>query len=273
MRPPAGLRPVAFHVFPGINAVLPLKLLLVPFFLLLVSLAGRRWGPGVAGWLAGLPLVVGPILFFIALEQGAAFASQAATAALAAVSASIAFGVAYAHSARRTHWPLALLAASAAWLAVSLLLAAAAPKLWAAAAIAVAALVAAPYCFPASPAASTQSTTSGTELALRMLAGAGLTAGVTFVAAAVGPHWSGLLAVFPVLGTVLAVFSHRAQGNAAATQLLSGMARGFYSFLGFCLVLAIALPHLGMMSAFALAVAVSLVIQMTTRRPAGTVRG
>ena len=60
--------------------MLALKLVVVPTFLALVSLAARRWGPGFAGWLAGLPVVAGPILVFIALERGAAFASDAACA-------------------------------------------------------------------------------------------------------------------------------------------------------------------------------------------------
>ncbi|RON08058.1 hypothetical protein BK659_17630 [Pseudomonas brassicacearum] len=51
-------------------SVLLLKLSLIPGFLLLISLAGKRWGPSVAGWLSGLPVVVGPILFFLAVEQG-----------------------------------------------------------------------------------------------------------------------------------------------------------------------------------------------------------
>jgi chromate transport protein ChrA len=55
---------------PGGLRVLILKLLLIPGFLLLISLAGKRWGPSVAGWLSGLPVVVGPILFFLAIEQG-----------------------------------------------------------------------------------------------------------------------------------------------------------------------------------------------------------
>jgi hypothetical protein len=64
---------------------LALKLLLIPSFIGLVSLAGRLWGPTVAGWLAGLPVVAGPILFLLWLEQGAEFARSATVYSLAAV--------------------------------------------------------------------------------------------------------------------------------------------------------------------------------------------
>ena len=39
-----------------------LKLLLVPLLLAAVTLAGRRWGQSVAGWLGSFPIVAGPIL-------------------------------------------------------------------------------------------------------------------------------------------------------------------------------------------------------------------
>jgi len=41
--------------------MLAFKLLLTPALLGLVSLAGRRWGPAVSGWLVGLPLTSGPV--------------------------------------------------------------------------------------------------------------------------------------------------------------------------------------------------------------------
>lgn len=265
------------HGFPASNSwyeeVLLLKLLLVPLFLLLVSLAGRRWGPGFAGWLAGLPLVVGPILYFIAVEQGPQFAARSATAAVAAVTASIAFGVAYSHCARSSRWPLALLAASCAWLGVAATLAMVELSLTASFALAFAVLALAPYCFPAGGSHASAPATSNVELALRMAAGAGLTFGVTLAASAVGPRWSGLLAVFPVLGTVLAVFSHQAQGGASAALLLRGMARGFFSFLGFCLAVALALEQMSVQAAFALGIAVSLAVQMLTRKRATAAGG
>jgi hypothetical protein len=49
--------------------LLALKLALVPGFLAALTMAGRVWGPSVAGWLAALPVVAGPIVLLLA--QGA----------------------------------------------------------------------------------------------------------------------------------------------------------------------------------------------------------
>jgi hypothetical protein len=84
--------------------VLLLKLLLVPGLVAAVTLAVRRWGPAVGGWLAGLPVVAGPVLVFYAIEQGPAFAAQAAHATLAGLIATVAFAVAYARCSVRLRW-------------------------------------------------------------------------------------------------------------------------------------------------------------------------
>lgn len=246
--------------------MIALKLALVPTFLLLVSLAGRRWGPAVAGWLAGLPVVAGPILYLLAIEQGPVFASTAAAAALAAVLASVSFSLAYAHGARSMRWPLAMLVGLMAWLVTASLLAVAPPSLTVSAIVALGALLLAPRLFPRPDGALAGRAIGRAELGLRMLAGGALTMGVTLLAGAVGPRWSGLLAVFPVLGIVLAVFSHRAQGAAFAGTLLRAMATGLYSFAAFCLVLALALRQASMPAAFTVAVVASLAVQMASRQ-------
>jgi hypothetical protein len=245
--------------------MLALKLVLVPGFLLLLSLAAKRWGPGVAGWLAGLPVVAGPILYFIALEQGHGFAATAATGALAAVCATVTFIVAYGHSAQRAPWPVALGVSLGAWLGAAFLVARAPASVGVSLALAVTALAATPHIVPKASFRSTGRAMSRRELAARMAAGAMLTLGVTVAAGALGPRWSGLLAVFPVLASVLAVFSHRAQGAMFATALLRAMAAGMYSLSAFCFVLAIALPRLGTPGAFALAIGATAVVQAATR--------
>jgi len=245
--------------------VLVLKLLVIPGFLLLISLAGKRWGPSVAGWLSGLPVVVGPILFFLALEQGQVFAAQAATAALSAMFAMIAFCVSYAQMAQRAAWPCALAVSMLVWASIAFVLSLIPPSLTVSLIAAASALLAAPYLFPAVKPIVAGPVPKSDRLMLRMLAGALLTLTVTLLASAVGERWSGLLAVFPVLGSVMAVFSQQTRGPAFTAALLRATATGMYAFAAFCLVLALTLPTLGM-SAFAWGVAVSVGMLGVTRK-------
>ncbi|EJM12431.1 hypothetical protein PMI22_05286 [Pseudomonas sp. GM21] len=245
--------------------MLMLKLLVIPGFLLLISLAGKRWGPSVAGWLSGLPVVVGPILFFLAIEQGVVFAAQSATAALSAMFAMIAFCVSYAQVAQRASWPWALVVSLSVWALAAVTLSLIPPSLLFSAIAAATALLAAPYLFPKVQPIVSGPAPKSDKLLLRMLAGALLTLAVTLLASTVGERWSGLLAVFPVLGSVMAVFSQQTRGPAFTAALLRATATGMYSFAAFCLVLALTLPHWGM-SAFALGVAVSVAMLGVTRQ-------
>lgn len=245
--------------------MLALKLLLVPGFLLLVTLAGRRWGPGMAGWLAGMPVVGGPILLVLALERGPAFTSAAAASSLAAVLASLSFIVAYSHAARRLRWSGAVSVALAAWIAAALALSRMPAGVGWSIAVALCALLAAPRLVAAPRADVGVQPGSVADLVLRMAAGAALTLGVSLGAPALGPTWSGLLTVFPILSSVLAGFSHRSHGADYAITLLRAMTAGMYSFATFCLALSLLLERAGVASAFVLALAASLAAQLATR--------
>ena len=78
------------------------KLALVPAVVWLASLAARRWGHAVSGYLGGFPMIGGPITLYLAIDFGPAFAAQVATATLAAVAgqAGHLLGFAYAGRAR-----------------------------------------------------------------------------------------------------------------------------------------------------------------------------
>jgi hypothetical protein len=127
------------------------------------------------------------------------------------------------------------------------------------------ALLAAPYLFPAVQPIVSGPAPKSDKLLLRMVAGALLTLAVTLLASTVGDRWSGLLAVFPVLGSVMAMFSQQTRGSAFTAALLRATATGMYSFAAFCLVVALALPGMGL-SAFALGVAVSVAMLGVTKR-------
>jgi hypothetical protein len=245
--------------------VLALKLLLIPSFLALLSLAGRRWGPSVAGSLAGLPLVGGPILLFLSIERGAQFGAEAAAASLSAVLASLSFNSAYAWAALRARWPAALAAAVATWFAAAVLLAQLPRSVAVASVVAVCALIAAPRLLPTAPELPALRPLPRGDLVARMAAGVALTLFVTTAAPQIGSTWSGLLGVFPVLGLVLSTFSHAGSGAPFAVVLLHAMARGMWSFASFCLCLALALPTQGIAAAFALSAALSLCVQWAAR--------
>lgn len=241
--------------------MLALKLFLVPAFLLVISLAGRRWGPAVAGWLAGLPVLTGPILFLLTLENGSGFAAAAATVSLSAVFGAVAFILTYARVCAHRSPLVSLFAGLGIWFCAALLLTQLPPDNSVSLGIALLALVIAPKLFPRITAPILNATLPGWELPLRMLAGAGVTLAVTSLAAAIGPSWTGMFAVFPVITIVLSVFSHRASGPAFAATLLRAMIWGLYSLTSFCLALALLLPQQGVTVSFVAATAVALAVQ------------
>ena len=241
--------------------MLALKLFLVPAFLLLISLAGRRWGPAVAGWLAGLPVLTGPIQFLLALEHGPGFAAAAATVSLSAVFGAVAFIVTYARVCTRRSPAFSLLSGVAVWCCVALLLTRFTLTNSVSLGIALLSLVIAPKLFPRISAPIVSVTLPKWELPMRMLAGAGITIAVTTLAAAIGPAWSGMFAVFPVITIVLSVFSHRASGPAFTATLLRAMIWGLYSLASFCFALAVLLPQQGVAVSFLAAIAVAVAVQ------------
>lgn len=248
------------------SMILILKLLLVPALMAGVTLAGRRWGPGVAGWLSAFPVIAGPILLFMALEQGAAFTATASVGTLTAVLANLAFGIAYARAATRYAWPGCLAAGLSTYFLCVAALRQDAPSLTPTALLVVLALLLAPKLYPAASASADQPPSRATsDLGLRMLAGALLTALVTQFAANMGPGLSGMFAMFPVMGSVLTVFTHRHEGPAAATRLLKGMVLGYYAFSVFCTILALTLPSLGVAPSFLMGLGAALLVQITSR--------
>src|SRR6185295_8146932 len=89
--------------------MLALKLALSPTLILIASLAARRWGVLVAGWIAGFPITSGPVSIFLAVEQSHAFAAAAARGTLVGVVAMLCFCLVYARVAPVTGPGLSLL--------------------------------------------------------------------------------------------------------------------------------------------------------------------
>lgn len=249
------------------SLILGLKLTLVPALILGITLAGRRWGPAVAGWLSAFPVISAPLLFFIAREQGAPFAAAAAGATLSAVLANLGYGLAYAWSARRRSWPGSITLGLLAFSAAVLLLDRWAPSLPLACATVFSILTVSPRLYPkgAHPHLPPRTMARGSDLPWRMVTGVVLVLAITTFASHLGPRLSGLLAMFPVMGSVLAVFSHRQYGPDFTILLLRNMVWGYYAFAVFCAVLALSLPLVTIGAAFAAALTAAVIVQGVVR--------
>ena len=245
--------------------LLAAKILLAPLCVVAVSLAGRRWGVAVAGLLGGLPVVAGPILLVETLLHGRGFGADAAAGTLLGLAALTAFVVVYGRvAASAGPVPTVLCGWTAFLLGVAVLSLVQPPAalslVFVCACFALGLrLLPLPPSFPPAAAAP-----PWWDLPARALAALGLVLTLTAVSGALGPHLSGLLAPFPIITSVLAVFTHAHGGVAQVGVLLRNFLVGFYGFAAFCFTLALALPALASGVAFGLATAVALAVQTTT---------
>ncbi len=235
-----------------------LKLVLVPGLIALVTLAGRRFGPRIGGWLNALPLVAGPVLFFLALEQGEAFVARAAEATLAGLAAVAAFAVIYSWTAVARPWWVCV---PVGWAAFAVLTVALQAVHWTAVsglALALGAFGLARFLLPRLPDAPIPAPAPAWDLPLRMAAALVLVFLVTGLAAWLGPRLSGAITPFPIATTILLAFTHAQQGAPAAVGFLRAFLPAMWSFALFCFVLAWGVVGLGRDPAFLLALALSL---------------
>jgi len=238
--------------------LLALKLLLVPGLVAAVTLGVRRWGPTVGGWLATLPVVAGPVLVFYAIEQGDAFAAQAAHATLTGLIATAAFAVAYARCSIRWPWYGSVVAGWTAYGAAVFVLYGLQPALIPSLGLLVVAAVLGRRSLPRLAAATEAATRSHGDLAIRLVATATLVLVLTGLAERLGPTLSGMLNAFPVLTTIVAAFTHAQRGRHGAVAFLNGFFRAIVGFALFCVVMALALVPQGLLVALAAALAVQL---------------
>jgi hypothetical protein len=213
---------------------LAFKLVLIPALTGAASLAGRRWGPAISGWLVGLPLTSAPIIFFLALSRGTGFAAESAAGTLSGGLSLVAFCLTYHGLAARFHWPITLLASLAVLLAANLALQYLTIPLLALLLAVIAALGLALRLIPAGDAsAAPQVDLPGWDIPARMVAATAFVLLITEAAPLLGPRLSGLAATFPLVAATLVVFAHQQHGSQAAGGVLRGLLMGLFAFTGF----------------------------------------
>jgi hypothetical protein len=239
------------------------KLFLTPSMMYLASAAGRRWGPGVSGWLTGLPLLAGPISVFICIEQGPQFAAHAAGTTLLGMWSSCAFCLAYCAAARWGWWTASIAAIAAfvigtallqhtqvsPWLGLAGVFSGAALCLW----------------MIRPPAARTVAVTPPRwDMPARLAIAVTFVLVQTGIAGWLGPQLSGLVIPFPIVVILLTAFAHHQFGIDGAVRVLRGFLVGMYAFAAFFLVVALGLGPLTAGLAYTIALAVCLSINGVT---------
>lgn len=256
--------------------LLAVKLLLAPAFVVGASLTARRHGPRVGGLVGALPVVAGPILLVYSLAHGPAFAAHAAAGTVLGLISLTAFVVVYARLAGRVPWPAGLLCGWLAFALGTLAFSAVTLPTGVALALACAAFAVGLALLPPPLAAAPRPVPPPAwDLPLRAGCALTLVLALTAVAGWLGPQLSGLLAPFPIIASVLAVFTHTQRGVPELRRLLRGLLSGFGAFALFCFVLAVSLRTLGTAAGFALACSAAVLVQSVlvaqARRPSAAV--
>ncbi len=240
-----------------------LKLILTPTLIGLVSLAGRRWGAYISGWLVGLPLTSGPICFFLALSHDEAFAAAAAAGTMTGAISQSLVCLAYAWVCRNSRWPTALLASLAVYAGITVVFDVyRLPVDWQVPLI-IFTLLAILRTMPTVVENKTlPRRLPAWDIPARMIVATLFVLGLTGISETLGPHLTGLLAPFPLYILILSVFAHYFDGPATVIRLLKGLLQGIFSYLLFFLIVNKFIETLGTGPTFLLAVAAALGLQL-----------
>ena len=243
------------------------KLTLTPLAVGLATAVGRRFGPAVGGWVAGIPFTSAPIAVFVTLDHGVPFGTLTAIGILAATASQAAFALVYSAAALRLRWPLALLAAVIAFSAATAGLAQLLPPPVSALEIAVGSIALALSLMPRSRAPSpplVEPIPAPIDVVVRAAVATAFVVALTALAQRLGPSLAGLVSPIPVFGALLIVFPHARQGAQGAISACRGFLWGLFAAAAFGFVLSELLPDIGLAASVAAALASALVIQGPT---------
>ncbi len=229
------------------SAVLAAKLLASPALIGLASLAGKRWGPNIAGLMGGLPLVGGPVVLALWLLHGPEYATQVSLAAPVGVWATLVYLLVLGFISAYWPWYSAIPFAWLCYLSSALLIDAVGLAQSLALGIAVIAglWLAATRALPKPMAAPAPTALPQIELLARMVAAALLVWTLTTVSEHLGTHLTGVLAGAPVAAVVIPAFTMANSGRDALLITLRGFLTGLMGFAVFFLILGNGMSALG----------------------------
>jgi hypothetical protein len=244
--------------------ILALKLILAPVIIGSASLAGRKWGPAVSGWIVGMPLTSGPVIFFVALSHDTAFAANAALGVISGGLSLVAYALTYAWLATRFRWYVAWIGSFIIFGISTTLLKNISFPLIPIFLVVCAAITIGLRLMPNDEVEENEAELGPWDIPSRILLGTSFILLLTGSAQFLGPRLTGLLTTVPLYVTILSIFAHRHQGPAAAAHVLRGLLYGMFAFAGFFITLSLLIAKAGIAFSFLSAIAVALAIQGTS---------
>ena len=242
--------------------ILAFRVLITPFFIGTVTLAGRRWGPAVNGLLVGLPLTTGPISFILAHMFGVEFAARSAAGNLAGQISMCVFCLVYSLAAQRGGWLPSSLASLTAYMLSTFLLDQISWQLLPAFLALLVVIFLTARSIPHEALPSLGALHPKWDLPARMIVATAFVLLLTASADRLGPQLSGLVSTFPIFGVVFAVFTHSQQGPKAVSNLLRGITLGSTAYAFFFLTVGAGLTRLGIPWTYLLAVSALLLVNL-----------
>ena len=243
-----------------------LRLALVPAAVWLASVAARRWGHAVSGYLGGMPMIGGPITLFLAIDLGPAFAAKFALFTLAGVGAQAAHLMAISHVGQRMPWFAALASGWAGFAVVAFVTTQLPMSLPLAATLAATGLFIASRWLPRVHGETPLPSIPPMELRLRLVAAVALAGLILWSAPIFGPTVSGLLISLPLTGSIMPPFTLALYGPGALARLIRGFVVGLTGFSSFFLVFAATVVRWGTAPSFLSAVAAALLALYASNR-------
>jgi uncharacterized membrane protein (GlpM family) len=241
------------------------KFLTVPLFILLITLAGKKWGSEIAGTLGGFPVVAGPIIFFLTLEQGVGFGINASISAIYGSVGLLVFGLAYGWSCQLFNPFICIVISLFSWFITAYSIALLPTNMYWAISITLFFLILIPKLLPIIE-EQVRPVQNLKDLPIRVVVGALLTFSITTLAQELGDIWSGILSVFPIISLVLAVFTHLTLGKKHVVQIFRGMSKGLYSFITYFIIYAMMIKTYSIWASMLVAILSSLVCQLLIQK-------
>jgi hypothetical protein len=234
-------------------------------------IAGPRWG----GLIAGLPMTSAVVLFFLAAENGEAYAARAANSGAVGIAAGAALAMIFAWAVRGGQPPaLALFLAGIAFLAV----AATAPFVLSLPQPMPLCIVISACCLLAAfaqglqgpvPHVSCTYLTTWSGLALRTVIPAACVLTVTALSQKLGAGFAGLVGTFPCMLTSMLVVTSLEDGPAAAGKLAKAFPVGQLATLSFVALFGLLCPAIGgtaaLVTGYLAAIATLLFVELVDR--------